>query len=250
MPSIFRDYHYIIKREAEYNQSTEIINSTVATVVQTVMDSVKPVTENILSTSTLPDNIPQTLKPFMESIKPTAETVATTIKPIIQTILIPVPINYSLPFSTLGTSTTVTTTTTTTTTPSTTTLATTTAESTLHRLEEKFEKATHLPAWGVFFVLLVVMGFIASSIYCCFKRWWKKFRDSDKAKGFRGIDLKSVNLIGQIGKEKVQPDTQELTQNMEENEIEQDTKAAEKRDLKLGRLQYKLDYDFNSSNVR
>ena len=35
---------------------------------------------------------------------------------------------------------------------------------------------------------------------------------------------------------------------MEENEVEQ-KETRPKEDLKLGRLQYKIDYDFNSNNV-
>lgn len=35
---------------------------------------------------------------------------------------------------------------------------------------------------------------------------------------------------------------------MEENEVEQ-KETQPKEDLKLGRLQYKIDYDFNTNNV-
>lgn len=45
----------------------------------------------------------------------------------------------------------------------------------------------------------------------------------------------------------VQPDTEELTANMEENE-EDGKDQSEKEEVKLGRLQFKLDYDFNSTN--
>lgn len=40
----------------------------------------------------------------------------------------------------------------------------------------------------------------------------------------------------------------ELQDNMEENE--KDQKQDPKEDLKLGRLQYKLDYDFQQNQVR
>ena len=46
----------------------------------------------------------------------------------------------------------------------------------------------------------------------------------------------------------MQPDSEELTANMEENEEEQKDDE-EKEEVKLGRLQYKLDYDFNSTAV-
>lgn len=55
--------------------------------------------------------------------------------------------------------------------------------------------------------------------------------------------------MGNLGKEKVQPDTEELTANMEENEEEQQGKSLEKENQKLGRLQFKMDYDFNTNNV-
>lgn len=45
---------------------------------------------------------------------------------------------------------------------------------------------------------------------------------------------------------KVQPDMEELNDNMEENPDEQESAKSE---VKLGRLQFKLDYDFNSNNV-
>ena len=44
----------------------------------------------------------------------------------------------------------------------------------------------------------------------------------------------------------VQPDTEGLTANMEE---QAEDKESTKSDVKLGRLQYRIDYDFNQSNV-
>jgi hypothetical protein len=46
----------------------------------------------------------------------------------------------------------------------------------------------------------------------------------------------------------IQPEADGLTANMEENEVEQ-KETHPKEDLKLGRLQYKIDYDFNTNNV-
>lgn len=40
---------------------------------------------------------------------------------------------------------------------------------------------------------------------------------------------------------------EDLQDNMEVNDVDQDSAKSE---TKLGRLQYKLDYDFNTSNVR
>ena len=44
----------------------------------------------------------------------------------------------------------------------------------------------------------------------------------------------------------VQPDMEELAANMEDNEND---KESTKEEVKLGRLQFKIDYDFNQANV-
>jgi synaptotagmin-1 len=44
----------------------------------------------------------------------------------------------------------------------------------------------------------------------------------------------------------VQPDEQGLTANMEE---QAEDRESTKSDVKLGRLQFRIDYDFNQSNV-
>ena len=128
---------------------------------------------------------------------------------------------------------------------------TTTTISTVERVEETIEtieKVTHMPKYGVILTILVIIAIILVVFYCCLAKWWKKFRESDHGQKFKGLDLKSVNLIGQLGKEKVQPDGEALTGAMEENEAEQKKDEA-KEEVKLGKLQYKLDYDFNSNNV-
>ena len=45
----------------------------------------------------------------------------------------------------------------------------------------------------------------------------------------------------------VQPDQEGLTANMEE---QAEDRESNKSDVKLGRLQFRIDYDFNQSNVR
>ncbi|GLV33022.1 Synaptotagmin 1 [Carabus blaptoides fortunei] len=67
----------------------------------------------------------------------------------------------------------------------------------------------------------------------------------DGKKGMKGVDLKSVQLLGSAYKEKVQPDMDELTENAEEPD-EGESKQSE---IKLGKLQYKLEYDFNSNSL-
>lgn len=52
----------------------------------------------------------------------------------------------------------------------------------------------------------------------------------------KGVDLKSVQLLGSAYKEKVQPDMEELTENAEEP----DEGDKEKEAQKLGKLNYKV----------
>ncbi|RWS22825.1 synaptotagmin 1-like protein, partial [Leptotrombidium deliense] len=113
----------------------------------------------------------------------------------------------------------------------------------VHAVSEK----TKVPVWGVLLVILVIFGVIVVIFYCCLQRWWRKFR-GDKGKGLIAgkVDIRSVQLLGQTYKEKVQPDTEELTMNMEE---QADDKESTKSDVKLGRLQFKIDYDFNQCNL-
>ncbi|XP_035222252.1 synaptotagmin 1-like [Stegodyphus dumicola] len=121
---------------------------------------------------------------------------------------------------------------------------------TQENMEEKFlrniSEKTHIPVWGVIVILILVCGLLLCICCCCFKRWCRR-RKKDAKKGLKGaVDLKSVQLLGGSYKEKVQPDMEDLQDNMEVNDGDQ---VSAKSDLKLGRLQYKLDYDFNTSNL-
>jgi len=111
---------------------------------------------------------------------------------------------------------------------------------------EKVSMKTHIPFWGAAFALIVLGGFAVAIFYCCCQRWWRKIR-GDKGKGVAGkVDIRSVQLLGQTYKEKVQPDQEGLTENMEEHA---EDKESMKSDVKLGRLQFRIDYDFNESNL-
>ncbi|XP_074595983.1 synaptotagmin-1-like [Brevipalpus obovatus] len=108
-------------------------------------------------------------------------------------------------------------------------------------------KSSHMPVWSVLFVLIVIAGFLFTVFYFFCQKWWRKFR-GDRAKGLAGgrVDLRAVQILGQTYKEKVQPDQEELTTNMEEQAVDRDSP---KNETKLGRLQFKIDYDFNQSNL-
>ncbi|KAK7788998.1 hypothetical protein R5R35_007383 [Gryllus longicercus] len=92
---------------------------------------------------------------------------------------------------------------------------------------------------GVAVVILVICA-------CCIRRCCRKRRSKDGKKGKGAVDLKSVQLLGSAYKEKVQPDMEELTENAEEGGDEAESKQSE---VKLGRIQYKLEYDFNSNSL-
>ncbi|UYV77922.1 SYT2 [Cordylochernes scorpioides] len=99
---------------------------------------------------------------------------------------------------------------------------------------------------GIIGILIGVLLLALCICFCCIRRWCKK-RKKDKKGGKGALDLKGVSLLGgALGKEKVQPDEEELQENMEENEAD---KESHKSEEKLGRLQFKLDYDFNSNTL-
>lgn len=112
-------------------------------------------------------------------------------------------------------------------------------------MNEIMEK-THIPAWGIVLILILVCGLLLCICYCCLKRWSRRRKKDSKKVIKNAVDLKTVKLLSNSYKEKVQPDMEDLPENMEINEGDQDSAKSE---VKLGRLQYKLDYDFNTNNL-
>ncbi|CAK9805599.1 Synaptotagmin 1 [Anthophora plagiata] len=103
-----------------------------------------------------------------------------------------------------------------------------------------------IPTWGLEVILIAVGVVVLGICFCCVRRWCRKRRSKDGKKGLKGaVDLKSVQLLGSTYKDKVQPDMEELTDNAEEPD-EGESKQSE---VKLGKLQYKLEYDFNASTL-
>lgn len=100
-----------------------------------------------------------------------------------------------------------------------------------------------IPTWGLVSIIIFVVLIILGICGFCIRRCFRKRRSKDGKKGMKGVDLKSVQLLGSAYKEKVQPDMEELTENAEEGD-EGESKQSEQ---KLGKLQYKLEYDFNSN---
>lgn len=121
-------------------------------------------------------------------------------------------------------------------------------EKPVENMMKTVSKKTSIPFFVVFMIFLLVVAILALVFFCCLQRWWRKFRGKEGKGSFMGgkVDLKSVQLLGQAYKEKVQPDMEELTKDMEQNEA---GKEDPKEEVKLGRLQFKIDYDFNQSTV-
>lgn len=119
------------------------------------------------------------------------------------------------------------------------------AEKATEMVDKLAEELGSMPTWGLVAIgiaVLVVLGICG----CCIRRCFRKRRSKDGKKMKGGVDLKSVQLLGSAYKEKVQPDMEELTENAEEGGDEAESKHSE---VKLGKLQFKLEYDFNSNSL-
>jgi len=106
-----------------------------------------------------------------------------------------------------------------------------------------------IPYWGLICIaivagLLLLCCLFCICKYCCCKR---KKGAKDSKKGLKGVvDLKSVQMLGNAYKEKVQPDVEKLTVNMEDNE---DVDGAARDNRSLGKIQFSLDYDFQKAEL-
>ncbi|XP_029649496.1 synaptotagmin-1 isoform X5 [Octopus sinensis] len=104
----------------------------------------------------------------------------------------------------------------------------------------------NVPIWAIILICAGVLLFLVCAAYCCCKRICRRRKKKDGKKGLKGaVDLRSVQILGNSIKEKVQPDLEELQMNMEENEDAESTKS----EVKLGKLQYSMDYDFQKGEL-
>lgn len=121
-----------------------------------------------------------------------------------------------------------------------------TFETKVEDLGKELAEEMGIPTWGLVTILIVVGVLVLGICFCCIRRCCRKRRSKDGKKGLKGaVDLKSVQLLGTTYKDKVQPDMEELTDNAEEPD-EAESKQSE---VKLGKLQYKLEYDFNTNSL-
>ncbi|XP_023944676.1 synaptotagmin 1 isoform X1 [Bicyclus anynana] len=121
---------------------------------------------------------------------------------------------------------------------------TTTQESIAEKTAEIAHKM-NMETWQLVAILVGVAVVVLGICFCCIRRCFRKRRSKDGKKGMKGVDFKSVQLLGSAYKEKVQPDMEELTENAEEPDDGED----KKEEQKLGKVQYKLEYDFNSNSL-
>ncbi|CAF0978706.1 unnamed protein product [Rotaria sp. Silwood1] len=122
--------------------------------------------------------------------------------------------------------------------------------------ENQFEKAkaigkdviekVPMPPWATIIIIIIVILTLAMCLACCIRRTCRKLWKKKGVKGGKGIDLQAVKTFG-LHKEKVQPDIEELTPNMEDNE-DADSKKSEAPNL--GKLEYSLDYDFQKQELK
>ncbi|CAL8078707.1 unnamed protein product [Orchesella dallaii] len=115
------------------------------------------------------------------------------------------------------------------------------------QMMRKVGKEVGVPPWGMYAIVIGLAVLILVTCFLCIRRCFRKRRTKDAKKGMKGaVDLKSVQLLGHAYKEKVQPDMEELTENAEEQPEEEEKVSVQK----LGKLQYRLEYDFNANNLQ
>ncbi|XP_046962237.1 synaptotagmin 1 isoform X4 [Vanessa cardui] len=130
--------------------------------------------------------------------------------------------------------------------PAITSEATATVITTQESIGEKtaeIARKMNMETWQLVAILVGVGVVVLGVCFCCIRRCFRKRRSKDGKKGMKGVDFKSVQLLGSAYKEK--PDMEELTDNAEEP----DDGDSKKEEQKLGKLQYKLEYDFNSNSL-
>uniref|UniRef100_A0A914ZG97 C2 domain-containing protein n=1 Tax=Parascaris univalens TaxID=6257 RepID=A0A914ZG97_PARUN len=106
---------------------------------------------------------------------------------------------------------------------------------------------TGMPEWGFVIFGILCLTIVLCCAYMCIRKLFGKKRHGDKnKKGLKGFfGAKGTDLVT-IDKTKLQPDLEALEENMEQNEKEQ---TEQKEEVKLGRIQYKLDYDFQQNQL-
>uniref|UniRef100_A0A914C7K8 C2 domain-containing protein n=1 Tax=Acrobeloides nanus TaxID=290746 RepID=A0A914C7K8_9BILA len=118
------------------------------------------------------------------------------------------------------------------------------------KVKEKVMAQTGMPEWGFVFLGIICLLIVLCCAYVLIKKLFGKKRhgEKNKAKGFKGFFKNTADLgpAGAANKFQLQTDLDTLEENMEQNEKEQ---AEVKEEINLGRIQYKLDYDFQQGQL-
>lgn len=68
---------------------------------------------------------------------------------------------------------------------------------------DETSKLSKIPKWGVVTIFIGIIIVILGVVFFCVRRFFRKRRGKDGKKGMKGVDLKSVQLLGSAYKEKV-----------------------------------------------
>lgn len=70
-------------------------------------------------------------------------------------------------------------------------------------IADKLAHDLGMPTWGLVAIIIGICVVILGICFCCIRRCCRKRRGKDGKKGMKGVDLKSVQLLGSAYKEKV-----------------------------------------------
>ncbi|CAJ0581499.1 unnamed protein product, partial [Mesorhabditis spiculigera] len=115
------------------------------------------------------------------------------------------------------------------------------------KVKLKVMKETGMPEWAFVFLGIIALAIVLLCAYLLIRKLFGKKRHGEQnKKGFKGLFGKG-GTDAMFDKEAgLAADLAGLGENMEENEKEQ---AEVKEEVKLGRIQYKLDYDFQQGQL-
>lgn len=107
--------------------------------------------------------------------------------------------------------------------------------------------------WGMYLALPIITLAVLAALLFLIRKLWLRYKGRDGRGSSAGLggfaDLKNIQILGQQYKDKAQAESEHLAANMELNEEAGDKDDSKKDEEKLGRLQFRLDYDFNNTNL-
>lgn len=118
----------------------------------------------------------------------------------------------------------------------------------MENIENKIMEQIHkLPVWALIAICAGAILILLCCTYCICKRCCcKKRKKKEGKKGLKGIvGLEDVKILGGHLKEKVQPDLEQLEDYKDDNDDAESTKS----EVKLGKLQFSMDYDFQKGEL-